>query len=234
MANPKRIPPRDGMWLGQTATLVGGGPSLKNFSWEVLRDVPNIIVVNRAYRDCPWADYLFSEDIRFFEKFAVEDPEGWAAFEGLKIFHCLDESYAPTVKDVAPDVHMIHKKRVDKYWSKSLADGLSYSSNSMIGALNLAAILGVTRINLLGVDCVPTLSRKEKIENYHTGEKLSYPPDWRADGHQLDSFASDFTYWAAPNLKMVGVEVVNLNPDSGVTCWKKQDWREVLPVYPAS
>jgi hypothetical protein len=189
---------------------------------------PAIIAVNRAYRDCDWADYFFTEDERFIRRFAVEDPAGWDRFAGLKILHCLDASYADPVRAVDPGVHFIHRQRVDKYWSESLADGLSYSSNSMVGAINLAAILGASPIYLLGVDCGPV--RGQRTANYHTDYLMASGDDcWTTGDHQYLSYASDFEHWVAPSCKTRGIEVVNLNPASHVNCWPKQDWREVLP-----
>lgn len=215
-------PPSDGLWGGKAAFLIGGGPSLKDFPWEVLRGAPAIIAVNRAYRECPWADYFFTEDERFVRRFAIEDPEGWRRFSGLKILHLLDEAFRPEVLQADPSLFTIARKRLDKYWSDRIEDGLSLSSNSMVGAINLAAILGANPIYLLGVDCKVSGGR---TSNYHD----SYTGDWVTLDEQYASFKSDFTHWVAPHLAKRGIEVVNLNPASAVECWLKRDWREVLP-----
>ena len=120
---------------------------------------------------------------------------------------------------------------MDKYWSESIADGLSYSSNSMVGAINLAAILGADPIYLLGVDCGPVSGGR--TANYHDDYvrvKVDAGDDcWTTGDHQYLSFASDFEHWVAPNCKTRGINVVNLNPASAIKCWPKKDWREVLP-----
>lgn len=202
----------DGAWNGQPCFVVGGGPSLKTLDWKLLEDLPNVIVINRAYRDCQTADIFFTEDIRFIEKFS--QASDWATFQGLKVFHSLDPMYLDMARKADPSLIIIEKKRPDKFWSKSFADGLSYSSNSMIGALNIADILGASTIFILGLDC-------KRTENLTTNYHSDYPIDWRVNGAQLESFASDFKHWAAMHLK--SKLVVNLNLDSGVDCWVKVD-----------
>lgn len=205
----------DGMWDGKDAVLVGGGPSLKSFDWKLLKDRPRVIVVNRAFVDVPTADIFFTEDERFVRKFS----EGLSSFKGLKVFHALAPEFIGPCREAVPDLTVIERKRQDKYWSRSLEDGLSYSSNSMIGALNLADILGAGTIYLLGVDCK---IEKSTVTNYHS----DYPAGWAVTSHQMTSFKSDFEHWAAP--KLLHRKVINLNPDSAVSCWPKLNWRGVL------
>ena len=206
---------RDGLWEGLDAVLVGGGPSLKAFDWSVLKDRPRVIVVNRAHVDVPTADILFSEDERFFRHF----KDSVNAFKGIKLFHALAPEFIAPCVEAVPELTIIERKRQDKYWSRTLSDGLSYSSNSMIGALNLADILGAQTIYLLGVDCKIESS---VVTNYHS----DYPDGWQVNRHQMISFKSDFEHWAAP--KLLHRHVVNLNIDSAVDSWPKRDWREVL------
>lgn len=207
----------DGAWSGRPAYLVGGGPSLKDFNWLLLAGLPNIIVVNAVMKHVPHGAISFTEDIRFIEKFHTEP--WYSAFQGTKVFHALDPMYKTQALGFDSSLEIIRKhggnwERNDKYWSKSFADGLSYSSNSMIGALNIADIFGADPIYLLGVDCNP-IGRENP--NFHD----LYPADWRTFDSQLESFKSDFEHWAAPHLKHR--LVINLNPSSAVTCWPKLD-----------
>lgn len=210
----------DGAWTGQPAYLVGGGPSLKNFDWRLLWDKPNVIVVNAAMANLPEADMFFTEDIRFIERFHAEP--WYRAFVGQKVFHALDPQYEAQAFELDPGMCILRKHggdwtRNDKYWSKSFKDGLSYSSNSMIGAMNIADIMGAEPIYLLGVDCNP-IGRENA--NFHS----LYPNDWRSFDMQLESFKSDFQWWAAPNLRHR--KVVNLNPTSAVTVWERMSPEE--------
>lgn len=216
----------NGVWAGQRAVLVGGGPSLKTFDWSLLAGEPNVIVVNRAWKDVPNAAIFFTEDYRVITELWGSTPE-WKAFRGIKILHALDPHYAKLALDVDPTIHIIHRKREDKFWSRSLDEGLSYSSNSMIGALNLADILGAEPICLLGVDCNPVRGERF-MSNYHS----DYLEDWKVNAHQLDSFKSDFEHWAA--LHLGHREIINCNPNSGVTCWPIADPKEIFQSQCAS
>ena len=196
----------DGAWSCRPAFLIGGGPSLATLDWTLLRDVPNAICVNRSFVNVPSAAAMFTEDERFIRRFAAE----LNAFTGEVIYHALAPEYVPAVRDAVANVRIIERKRQDKYWSRSLSEGLSISSNSAIGALNLLDILDANPIYLLGIDCVP-----EAPANYHD----DYPQDWRSCADQMRSFKSDFEHWAKPNLR--GRIVINLNRASGVECWTR-------------
>lgn len=212
-----RTLPNEGAWNGQRCFVVLGGPSLRSFDWSLLQPFSNIIVVNRAYRDCQHAAIFFTEDIRFIEKFSKESD--WKTFQGVKVFHSLDPVYTKQALECDPELIIIERKSNDKFWSKSFSQGLSYSSNSGIGALNVADILEARAIYILGLDCKRVANN---TVNYHS----DYPENWSVNGHQLESFGSDFTYWAAPNLKHR--LVYNCNPDSGVNCWPKVSHLEVF------
>jgi len=211
-------------WKDQPCWVVGGGPSLKSFQWEWLKDKPNVIVVNRAFVEVPTASVFFTEDARFLLRFPLEYPKEWAAFQGLKVWHALEESEIENVKAITPDIHIIRRTRPDKFWSRRFSDGLSYSSNSVVGALNIATLLDADPIFLLGVDC-----RTDGLfmQNYHQDYRSD--PMWEVGSNAADNFLSDFTGWVAPHVK--DREVVNLiNPsyESALTCWPKKPWSQVL------
>ena len=211
-------------WEGQPAYLIGGGPSLKSFDWSLLTNKPNVIVVNRAFVEVPTASVFFTEDARFLLRFPKEFSKEWAAFQGLKVWHCLNEAEIPEVKAAVPDLHVILNKRQDKHWSRSFADGLSYSSNSMVGAINIACLLGADPIFLLGVDC---RSGELRMDNYHDSYKSD--PMWEVGSNAADQFKSDFENWVHIHTK--DRNIVNLiNPDyeSRVECWPKVNWKDVL------
>lgn len=211
----------EGAWRDQPAYLVGGGPSLRTFPWAHLRGVPNVVVLNMALLVVPDAAIFFTEDIRVIEeKFSPSKPFHleWERFTGLKVYHALGEGFAAKALALAPDLHVVERKRRDKFWAKSFSEGLSYSSNSAIGALNILDLLGADPIYLLGVDC----RRDGGKANYHG----HYPEDWVMPKSQEASFKSDFENWAALHLRHR--KVVNLvNPDflSSVECWPRVDWK---------
>lgn len=216
--------PAEGAWHGQAAYVIGGGPSLKTFPWDLLKSKRNLIAINMAFVNVPHADFFFTEDDRVISELIPQKEEikkAWDSFQGIKLWHCLDESFKEKVVRASPDVHVIERKRRDKFWSKTWEEGLSYSSNSAIGAINIATILDADPLYLLGIDC----RRTKQDANYHD----VYPFEWRMPEGQDKNYASDFTHWAALHTK--NRKVVNLiNPDfeSALTCWPKVSWGEVL------
>ena len=209
------FPLTKGEWKGKEAILVGGGPSLQGFDWSLLKDHPRVVVVNRAFKDVPTAAIWFSEDFDVITRLWGTTPE-WTEFKGVKVLHALDKKFERLVEEVDPGVHFLRTVREGKFWAKDFSEGLSYSSNSMIGALNLVDIMGADRICLLGVDCQ---EQGEREVNYHKDYDRRGKP--RAGDAQYRSFKSDFENWAAWHLR--GREVINLNPTSAVTCWPKED-----------
>lgn len=204
----KALPP-EGAWFSKPAIIVGGGPSLRDFWWEVLRDVPRVVAINLAYQKVPTADVFFTEDHRVIAKFGLQDD--FRFFQGSKVVHVLEDAYMTELAPFLDDLTLIRKKRNDKFWAAHLDEGLSVSSNSAIGAINLAEILGARTIYLLGMDC----TKDGKDVNFHD----QYPEEWRAGRHQLDSFASDWKHWVKPKCKARIVNVINPKLPSKIDCF---------------
>jgi hypothetical protein len=211
-----------GAWNQESVVLVGGGPSLKTFDWSILRRwKERVIVVNRAFIDVPTADLFFTEDARFITRFAREYSYAWKTFKGLKVWNCLSESEIPEVLAVAPEIQILTKKRDDKFWSTSFEEGLGYSSNSMVGAMNIAWLMGGEPLYLLGVDARTSGLR---MENYHTDYRSD--PMWEVGANAADNFKNDFEGWVAPHVKdRVVLNLVDPDPDriSAITSWPRVD-----------
>lgn len=215
MVTPRSLP-KEGSWTGQAAYIIGGGPSLSGFNWESLFGLKNVIAINAAYQQVPSAGIWFSEDARTVKLFG--NRKDFKAFGGIKLLHLLDEGYGPEIAPYLAQLTLIHKKRNDKFWSKSFDEGLSVSSCSAIGALNVASILGASPIFVLGFDC---RSEGAMAKNYHEG---IYPKSWAVGSGQLTDYKNDIENWAALNLKNLGIRTVNvINPEfeSALTCWDK-------------
>lgn len=207
---------RDRQWEGQPAYVVGGGPSLRGFQWELLQGREHLIVINAAMLDAWWAEVFFTEDLRFIERFCTSD--GWRHFRGVKVFHALEDALMEQALRLDPTLLVLRRTRPDKYWSPSLAEGLSFASNSGVGAINLACILGADPIYLLGFDCRPR--KVGEPANYHD----HYPQDWRMPLGQELNYRSDFEHWVAPHTS--DRRVINLTcPQcvSAITCWPRWD-----------
>jgi hypothetical protein len=198
----------DGAWRGQRCFIVGGGPSLKGFDFERLRD-ERVIAVNKAFYDAPFADIVFGMDRSFIDnimagklnKDGKDYRQAFEVFVGIKLWLDVSNySYPPGIYSI-PSAGEIG-------WTKSLGEGLYHGQNSGYGALNLAMVLGADPIYLLGYDC----SRGPAGEkNYHDG----YPSGGNPDA--LNIFRRAFEAGAA--LLNGRPRIVNLNPQSALRCF---------------
>ena len=227
-----RLP--EGCWKHEgVAVVVGGGPSLRAFDWPKLHDPGakpygrrfRTIAINRAFQDAPTADVFFTEDARVVSRFGP--TEAFQKFNGVKLLHLLDEGYGPEIIPYLGQLTLIHKKREDKHWSRQWDEGLAVSSNSAVGAINVATILGARTIFLLGLDC---RSEGPTIQNYHEG---SYPKDWAVGSGTLADYRSDFEHWVALNLEKERVKAYNVvhpSSESTISCWEKITFDEFYGV----
>lgn len=205
-------------WAGKSCVIVGGGPSLRSFRWEWLKGRPHTIVVNRAFINVPTAAIWFTEDARTVPLWGAQLRQ----FKGLKVWHALETSEIEAVKAIDPSIHIIHNRREDKHWSHSFADGLSYSSNSVVGAMNIATILNANPIYLLGVDC---RSEGLMMQNFHDDYRSD--PMWEVGSNAADNFKNDFEGWVGPHVKdRTVVSLINPEYPTALTCWPKVPWGE--------
>lgn len=207
-----------GMWDGQSVSLIGGGPSLRNFDFTRIPEDHNIIVINAAYQFIPDADIFFTEDYRFIEKFGESLHQ---TFNGIKVWHCLKGMKRDKGLLHCPSLTVIHEGRDDKFWSDNLST-LSFSSNSAVGAINLAEILGAKKLYLLGIDC---RAEGPCMTNFHD----CYPQGWEVGAIQEYNWRSDFENWVFPNCKIPEViNVVNPAFESTIQCWPKMPLSEYV------
>lgn len=210
---------KEGSWAGQPCYVVGGGPSLRGFDWNLLRDKPNIIVINLAFRKVPWSPIQFTEDARFMRRFGKE----LSGFSGLKIWHIGIGTHVDDIQEAIKndsELLTLYETKEGKYWSTSFLDGLSSSSNAAVGAINVADLLGADPIYLMGIDCK---AEGHDMGNFHSGEPNSYPREWAVGQMQAQNFKSDFEHWVEP--KMRHRKIINLvNPafESTIDCWPKE------------
>lgn len=193
---------REGMWQGRRCFIVGGGPSLKGFDWTKLRGELTI-AINRAFEYLD-ADILFAMDSGVHDtimsgRFGDAVRDKFERFSGLKVW--LDSG----VKGV---LHLRNNGLTGL--SPSLEDGLSTGGNSGYAALNLAILLGANPIYLLGFDMKGDGQGGQAW--FHNG----YPTKQSEDvyGDFIKAFDA-----VAPEIRSRGIDVINLNPESGLKCF---------------
>ena len=198
----------DQAWKGERCFVIGGGPSLVNFDWDILKGAGRVIAVNRAIEKVPWADIMFSMDSRLYQwyheqrnKMSQESLDAYDNFKGLKVWldsHCYH---------FQPDIHMVR-------WlgrsgvSLSLERGIYSGGNSGYSALMLAVALGCSPIILLGYDMGHEGGRTHWHNGYPAGSCNPLTRTW------IQVFEDN-----AKKIKDAGIKVINANQNSNIRCF---------------
>jgi len=151
--------------------IIGGGPSLKNFDFNRLKD-EDTIVTNVAVFDVPNPDYFITVDYTFLQK-VKSRLKKFQRLEMKKVFIVgMHHNFMREVDDVFIDLK--HKILYDLSLFNMIVqakreDGIGYTFddfrtgiNSGYCALQLAIILGYKEIYLLGMDLTP-----QRETHYH-------------------------------------------------------------------
>lgn len=189
----------------KTAIIFASGSSLTQEDVDFCRGKGFTIAINDCYKLAPWSDVLYACDYQWWdfhrdalnfagEKWTIIDK----AAEDFKLNHI----------DYDPDL-------VFSFDNKIIASG----NNSGFQALNLAVILGYTRVILLGYDMKLSDSGKRH---------------WFGEHPQKLQMNSNYKLWItkfnAANKLLVsnGIEVINCSRDSALDCFTKMDLQEAL------
>lgn len=208
-------------WKGKRCFILGGGPSLFDFDFIVLKDELTIGINKTFIQFSPTLNY--SMDKRFYDyvtgKYKHPELEGlpqlWDKYEGLKVFQLSSNN-----KKVYNNVYLV-KRKISANISFDLNEGIISKSNSGLSALMLAIALGANPIYLLGYDMKIT----EDKTHWHKG----YPnqSDIKIFAKNLKKYIRKITSWA-PKFEAAGVQIVNLTSDSALKCFPQDTMDNIL------
>lgn len=221
------------IWENEDAWILGGGPSIPH-QFGVPQDIidkvkegklppssyspylhpihdRNVIGVNAAYNLGSWIKVLFFGDKGFFLKHKRDIRK----FPNLKI------TCANTGKNWE------YQKTQVKFLSREsrrhgICDSpekICWNFNSGAAAINVAVHFGVTRIFLLGFDMKESDKTGSHWHNVYNNKSIK---DVTFNRH-LKSFP-----YIEKDTKKRGIEIINLNPDSAIKCFKKANLDEVI------
>jgi hypothetical protein len=215
-------------WAGDTAFLIGGGPSLRGFPVDRLRGRGRVIVINRMVLPCeewpgvPWADVLHFCDCSFWVSFRDQILPLW---QGGRITTLCNgymvEAGAVVAARMYPGDGLLRLARAPRLGLSNDPRRLSHGSSSGYQAINLAYLFGATRIVLLGFDL--------QFAGDRTHTHAGYGIRQATLSHQLGVHASAFPFLVEP-LERAGVEVLNASPNSALTCWPRIPRDETLSL----
>lgn len=198
------------LWPESTVVCIASGPSLTPEDVDACRGRARVIAINDSHRLAPWADCLYACDGRW-----------WDHYKGVPEFKCL--KFGLTVKkDKWPGVTRLPHVGPEGINPKGICDG----SNSGYQAVQLAVHLGAVRIVLLGYDMKPGVNGRDHWFGKH-------PVGVRSHQSPYESFRNYFKA-LAPQLRALGVDVVNCSRETALTCFPRQPLAEALPVEVAA
>lgn len=202
-------------WVGETAVILGCGPSLCQEDVDACRGRARVIAIKDAHQLAPWADVLYSGDERW-----------WAAYADRLTF--AGDRYALVVPK--PD----HLATIARAGAKLLRfaghggfeskpDGLCSGHHSGYQAIQLAEHFGVKTIVLLGYDMQAGPQQQAHFLAEHPYKKKQPPYGWREQYEQL----------VAP-LKAKGVTVLNASRQTALTTFPRVSLVNALQVVCAA
>jgi len=201
------------MWPGKTVVIIGGGPSLKDFNRDRLRDLKaelglRIIGTNDAYEWGPWVDICYYGDHGWLVTHAKNGTI--REFSGPVVTNC--------VYTTIPD-WVLRLKRIPKGLSKS-PWMCAWNSNTGISAINLACHTGATKIVLIGFD----MRLVDGKAQWHE-DKRGFPPNETVYPRFLAG--ADLLSKMMPKL-FPGVEIINATLNSAMRTFPIMSLKEAL------
>lgn len=217
-------------WEGGECWIIGGGPSLPGqfgMPDEVIRQVKSgevnatayspymemlhdrhIIAVNAAYKIGNWIDMMFFGDVSFYKDFHRDMYN----FRRLKVT-CASNQFRRK-----PNIKTLRKITGQLRLGLTMErDAVCWNVNSGAAAINLAVHTGVKRIFLLGFDMDCEASDYHWHQFYkHQGVEPPYETHLRPFPH------------IARKAEEIGVEIVNVNPESKIEAFPKVELKDVI------
>lgn len=215
------------MWEGETVAILAGGPSL--LPEDVGRVLGQLLAVHLAYRLIPPLRFGATDML-----FAADPHRSWrhypemTKFDGMKVCllgrHHPDYEPLPEKVEMARRLHEEHGVKVLRHLAShvGLSDdpGVLRGNNSIHQGLNIAALAGAKRILLMGADLKPGPGGEMYWHERHPWQKPEAVLNFRAQIASIET--------AAKPLRERGIEVLNCNPESALTCFPRVTLREAV------
>lgn len=190
------------LWPGATIVCLGLGPSLTQEDVDLCRGRARVIAVKTAVELAPWADVLYSGEIRWWKHYGPK-----LKFDGLKF--AAEQAASPW----ATVLRMTGSTGLELNRT-----GLRTGLNSGYQAINLAVHLGAAKIVLLGYDLQKDGEKRHFFGNH----------PWPSSD-LLKQFIPMYKGLVEP-LKEQGIEIVNASRRTALECFPRQPLVEALGV----
>lgn len=210
------IPPKPVQWIiseewkGETAFILGGGPSVKQLNLELLQG-RRVVALNSSYLTYPKADILFFGDARWWNHQRQKNRVALDAFAGRIV----------TCSGAVRGHRLLGLRRINP--PPGFAEerhAVASQQTNMQGAMNMCAHLGVSRIVLLGAD----MGRAPDGSSHHHD-----PHPWpNAEGNVCWDRQMDQLKLIAAPLAERKIEVINCSLASRIDWWPKQPLEGII------
>lgn len=202
----------DQSWKGKPCFIIGGGPSLDRIDCSKLKG-KRTIGINLAYQRVT-PTIIFSMDTRFLNWLDHDfyGAAAKAAFWNSPAYKVWLTTYTQSLPERIFIIKVYKNYSAGlRAFTWSMMEGIGHGNNSGYAALNLAVCLGANPIYLLGFDC----QHEEGKSHWHKGHPV----------RQKESDVRGFIFFfskIAPMLRAKGFQVINLNPNSALTCFPRK------------
>lgn len=222
------------VWEGGTVIIIGGGPSIVkqfNIPEEVVKKVyqgtspsiyseylkplhkHHVIAVNMAYKLGDWVDMMFFGDAGFWPKYKAD----LLNFKGLRV------TCNPELEETSKLKIIKRADRNPRLLKKGICtepNTVCWNSNSGSAAINFAVHLGVKRIILLGFDMTLDGGSNQHWHKFYSGNVKTVEGTFKKHMTGFPDMAAD--------LKKLGIEVINANPESKIEAFPKMNFKDIV------
>lgn len=199
------------MWKGETAWIIGGGPSLMGLDLTPIHSA-HVIGANSAYVLGEWVDIILFSDTNWWQWNAARVQ---AEYGGIIATLCTQES-------VLRNTRLLPLKRKHANGLSRVQGVINWNKNTGASCIGLAVQLGVKKIVLLGFDMKVKPEGENNGHHWHSLHKHS-PAGNIYERRFLPPFQE-----LQRDLDSVGVEVFNACPDSALSCFQRGTFEEAL------
>ncbi len=160
---PKEIPLPD--WTGEPVYIIGGGPSLRTFDFQKMMGLNTIGCNHDFLLGAAICNICLFNDPDFWTECQNERKEDMLAYSGW-VVGTSSGNYTPA---------WLHKKKRKETGLSRDPSILGINFNTGATAINLALLLGASRVYLLGID-MDTVREDGRVKaHWHTANKLKHP-----------------------------------------------------------
>jgi hypothetical protein len=171
----------------------------------------HVIGVNNVYKIADWIDACYFGDCGWYKV----HRRALAKWAGLKVTSCSRFKNKPP--EESEGIKFLEKDSDKRLGLGTDAQRLCWNHNSGAAAINLAVHLGVKQIRLLGFDMQ---SDKDEVTHWHGSHGNKRTPPY---ARHLKGFPQ-----IAEDAEVLGIEILNVNPESAIEAFPKVTLEEVL------